>query len=514
MIEKKKLKIQFIISKIIDSAYYIQIEQKKENESNIIEEIGNNKDNEIKDNLKLKKNNEKNDNIETETNKYNKVNDNLNLEKNNENEKNDNTEIEIETNNDKEVTEKIQLEKDNYNEINDNIDIERYNGNSKNDNTQIDKNNIREKKIHQSVSQTTDENISNSEPSINKQNNGKELLINSKNSQNYENLFENVKISVDSSSSMLTCQQNDRIIIQNHYSILKFIEILDNNQNKKKELNTADFITQVENYFISGGTNQYLNLFNNNYFKEKQINNLEEWKWVYNIFSSSKKTKKESSIEIRGCSKNTIFSFTINYFKKPSESLRIKSSPKTTFLIEGNNNEVFCCKEDQLTIYTDFESIIIKGQDTNIEEYKDKLLKSAIKISNSLIFKSNKIVSKGEDRLFFFGLTSKKGFKTNIDNLNYSFIYSPNGLTFIELDEQIKNDLKEKIRLSTFENNPNINISKNKSKNGVLLCACKKYLKSQINGILLILFEDNKNISNNCNFIDFKFKCTNDNRIS
>ena len=80
-----------------------------------------------------------------------------------------------------------------------------------------------------------------------------------------------------------------------------------------------------------------------------------------------------------------------------------------------------------------------------------------------LIFKSNKIVSKGEDKLTFFNYKTKK--EIIYDIKDYSFVFSSNGLTTISI-----NNNKE-----------------------ILLCACKKYLKHQKNGILLVNIEKKNN---------------------
>ena len=121
---------------------------------------------------------------------------------------------------------------------------------------------------------------------------------------------------------------------------------------------------------------------------------------------------------------------------------------------------------------------MIKNEYIIISKFNNKLTKSAIKINNIIIFKSNKVVSKGQDKLTFFDLNSKQIFTTNIDKQKYSFVYSQNGLTLM-------------------------------NNNKILLCACKKYLKFQKNGILLLSFKDDKNINNNCDIIDYKFYCTN-----
>ena len=103
--------------------------------------------------------------------------------------------------------------------------------------------------------------------------------------------------------------------------------------------------------------------------------------------------------------------------------------------------------------------------------YEDILMKSAIKINDSLlVFKSNKIVSKGMSQLFLYNFRIKKYIpdfiqKGKEDKEEYSFLYSPLGQTSI-------------IHISNDE--------KNDTENKILLFACKKYIKSQKNGIFVL----------------------------
>ena len=82
-----------------------------------------------------------------------------------------------------------------------------------------------------------------------------------------------------------------------------------------------------------------------------------------------------------------------------------------------------------------------------------------------LVIKSNKIVSKGKDTLIFFNRASKKEIDIKL-NGNYSFTYTANGLAVMPIEREREN---EKIY-----------------PHKILLCACKKYIKGQKNGILLV----------------------------
>lgn len=109
-----------------------------------------------------------------------------------------------------------------------------------------------------------------------------------------------------------------------------------------------------------------------------------------------------------------------------------------------------------------------------IDDFNGKLTKSAVKIVNKILFKSNKVVSNGQDKLIVFDLCIKKVISSNIDNTQYSFIYSAGGLTCMNVER-------------------------------VLLCACKKYLRQQKNGILLLHFQNDKYKDNICENIKYKF---------
>ena len=259
-----------------------------------------------------------------------------------------------------------------------------------------------------------------------------------------------------------------------NYEIMKYVEIIGScqNQNSIKKVNTADFITQIDNYFVGGGKSEKLFIFNDTFEKEREINA----KWIYNIFYLPKSNDfKKMAI---CCTKNSIISFQIDNKK---ENIIRKEAEKNNFILYSNN-EIFCCKENGLKSYTDIESKIIKSSDKEINFFKNKLIKSGIKVNNTIIFKSNKIVSNGEDKLFFLDINSNQIFTTNI-NKEYSFIYFANGLTLIPKKEKMP-------------------------KNRILLCACKKYLRFQKNGILLLNFKDDNYIDNLSSPID-PFYCTN-----
>ena len=102
--------------------------------------------------------------------------------------------------------------------------------------------------------------------------------------------------------------------------------------------------------------------------------------------------------------------------------------------------------------------------------YYNLFIKGIIKINEYLLlFKSNKIASKGKDELLFYNIVLNKEIDNNIKN-EYSFLFSPNGLIIFPPQDKIVN---------------------HEYKNYLILCACKKYLKNQKNGILVVNIENN-----------------------
>jgi WD40 repeat protein len=129
-------------------------------------------------------------------------------------------------------------------------------------------------------------------------------------------------------------------------------------------------------------------------------------------------------------------------------------------------NEYYYCCNDGIKLADDISNNILNNKRYIITE---KLLKSGIEILDEvLIFKSNKIVSNGVDKLLFFDIKKRKEIETDFKKKEYySCVYSPNGLTIISVVDKKKDDNKE--------------INKE-----ILLCACKRYLNNQKNGILLV----------------------------
>ena len=281
---------------------------------------------------------------------------------------------------------------------------------------------------------------------------------NQKSNSKYSNIFNNIKI------------------IGNH---------LDNSENKnetKKVKYTAEFITEINKNFISGGTDNNLIIYDSSYNNKIAIKKDD---WIYNVVELNNKNKYLLNFLYSSKKGINLIKIGISYkLEKNKEKLNIEKY-NSNYLIDISkptdieNNNYFLCRENQITFLVDIFSKTVPEKENNIND--NILMKSGIKISdNMLVCKSNKVVSKGEDKLIFINFLSQTIIKIIKD---YSFTYTTNGITIIS------------------QNNKN----KKNDNNKILLFACKKYLKNQKNGILLLNIKEIKNKNKNKEYTFHKF---------
>ena len=211
-----------------------------------------------------------------------------------------------------------------------------------------------------------------------------------------------------------------------------------------------EFIKEINNkYIISGGSDKSLLIYDNNFklfyeFKKKE--------WIYNAFDLEKNPIKGTEIII--CCKDDISIFQIdndNSFKNTKTEMQ---NYNCLNVIEFKNYEHLLLTNKGVEMITNLNSKILSNRKVVLlnENYKGGILIN----EHEAVLTSNKILLNGQDKLIFYNILEKK-FKDPI--IGYSFINTVNGLTLIHKKE---NDSK------------------------ILLCACKKYLSGQKNGILML----------------------------
>ena len=282
------------------------------------------------------------------------------------------------------------------------------------------------------------------------------------------------------------------------YQILLFIKII-GNHNKRKRTFTAEYIKELKKSkrFISGGTDNSLKLYDAN-FKEDETNEVTEIdEWPYSLyvrkngdidfsqfivttnkeiylfslneqFEYSKwqlpNMKNNSSIEMKVKIKEKEKSFSRKRKKKKGNKEDKEEKIIDYYIVAGRKGVIFF--DTMFQNLSEEEKKEKEKNNFNIEE--EVTYRSIIQINeNEFAASSNAILSGGEDKLIIYDLSDKTIQKVI---KGYSFVTSDNGLYLLSQN--------------------------------ILLCACKKYLQNQKNGILLILLNNNDNSEAKSYFFD------------
>ena len=278
-----------------------------------------------------------------------------------------------------------------------------------------------------------------------------EILNNFLGKENYNE--SNILSKDDNNSSKPTINFDKK----EEHSYNQNFNILDMHKKVKSSKYTVEFIKQIGQFYIFGFSN-------NLYIYDEVTKNKKEIKrkWIYNIINT--KGNNEEKIEISICTRNSIESF--RYEKgEIGYSREIFKNLNSLFLMRRDNlNEYYICTIDNVILGIDEST----QKTYKIFEEEKLLTKSGIKVNESLMaFKSNKVASKGKDKIKIYNYKKKAKSEILSNDEEYSFVFGVNGLEIMD-----------------------IGVNNN---NKVLLCACKKYIKNQKNGILVVNFEGNKN---------------------
>ena len=268
----------------------------------------------------------------------------------------------------------------------------------------------------------------------------------------YEKSFEDAKAIEDKEFSFISQHSS---IISSDCEITKFIK-------KVKLEYKPEFIKELDNNeFIVGGKNNLNFLdekFNINYEK---IIRLEKDNIIYNICERAK-NEEDTDMKIIICSENETLLLT----QKGSKSNIKKILENSSFnCVEVKINNHIFCEDDGIAHYVNLFDMTDDSKDKKFSIDNKCSYRGLIVINEDIVaLTSNKILSKGEDKLIFYNIPTNLIYTNEI--YKYSFNTSPNGLTLIT---NTKNNLK------------------------ILLCACKKFISKQKNGILLVII-NGKNI--------------------
>lgn len=222
-----------------------------------------------------------------------------------------------------------------------------------------------------------------------------------------------------------------------------------------KHRNRAEFIRNInEDFYISGGGDKKLIIYDSKFEKYSEF---QTTNWICNFYYYEQTREKL----IIACSKKNYFKLKLqNNIKTISFSKEAKASGNNSYLnfIKLNNEKYLICGINNLEIVSSLFDEFIHSK--NIKLYNDSY-KGGLYLDDELVvLTSNSILMNGNDKLFFLNLRQK----LIMDEIKgYSFVTTVNGITRINKDENI-----------------------------LLLCACKKYLSNQKNGILLVTINKGK----------------------
>ena len=306
------------------------------------------------------------------------------------------------------------------------------------------------------------ENINNNLDNKQIQNNIKENdILNKKNNNNNkiiekeEKNNENVRSGYESTMSATNFFNVQNLEKADPDKIIEFIRIIG------KHNNSADYIIELsKNYYISGGSDNYLILYDSDYLEKTKIKDFNDW--VYKV--GEKKSSGKDDFKLFCVVNKTFDIVSLDKNLKPTFSQYQLQNKTIMNFIEMKENNFILSGIGGTSYYLDLFS------QKKMSEYKitDKYYIGGIRITDkTAAITSNCILPDGEDNLLIYHTKKKQSFSIN----NYSFIASVNGLALMPVEE-IKSNYK------------------------ILLCACKQYKKGQKNGILLVnpQLGDNKEI--------------------
>lgn len=244
-------------------------------------------------------------------------------------------------------------------------------------------------------------------------------------------------------------------------NILEFIKIIGQHEN------TAEYIKEIGNeFFISGGTDDKIIIYTSDFNKMKEKIFFD---WVYDILDLRNINK--NPIDIIVCTKVAFHLIRIN--ESRNKITCYDSIKGYSFCQQMNYGYYLICKKGASYLVSDLFSHIL--QIKSEIGFMNMIFNGGIIINDHYIaLTSNSIKQSGKNILILYNNLTKK---IVYEETGYSFLPSSNGLTVMS-----------------------------KNENKILLCACKKYLKYQKNGIFLvnINFDEERKININSLFYDTK----------
>ena len=288
-------------------------------------------------------------------------------------------------------------------------------------------------------------------------------FLNNNNLKNFQNKEKESQIFI----SEYECKYDN-----SNFEIIEFEQIIGNHGK------SAEFVKQIDNFYVSSGEDTNISIYDFNYKRQlrklikQSISSISE-------LSSTKTEEMKKDKNIIACTKDNLVTTTIN-----SNTFTIKSKKydqfhiPCNFILEVRKNNYIVCGNKGVYIYYDLFSKIVGTR--NIIILKEAYTGGIILSDDLFALTSNEIVKNGANKLIIYNIKSKK---IQFELKGYSFIPSCNGLSIMQREEPKT-------------------IKETKSYSKTLLCACKKIKTSQKNGILLVNINSENKINISSSFYD------------
>ena len=251
-------------------------------------------------------------------------------------------------------------------------------------------------------------------------------------------------------------------------SALSYLKIIGNHKTCAETVKESNY-----GYFYSYGERNII-LYDSNYKVLEDIRDMKKISNIYEINSSLNSEFLRKKIKLVNCSNGNIYLMTICTQELLSKLDKYKiPDVSACACIEMNTNNFLIFGDKGVYEINDLFS---KIKTPRFNTIVNKRYKGAVKITKNIIaISSNKYCKNGENKLIVYNSQTKKIIR---EIEGYSFACSKNGLAIMPKNEE------------------------DKMKNKILLCACKKYVPSEKNGILLINAEMGSNSEINEPFFD------------
>ena len=244
-----------------------------------------------------------------------------------------------------------------------------------------------------------------------------EILNNFLGKENYNE--SNILSKDDNNSSKPTINLDKK----EEHSCNQNFNILDMHKKEKSSKYTVEFIKQIGQFYIFGFSN-------NLYIYDEVTKNKKEIKrkWIYNIINT--KDNNEEKIEISICTRNSIESFRYEKGEICYSRLIFKNLNSLFLMRRDNLNEYYICTKDNVILGIDEST----EKTYKIFEEEKLLTKSGIKVNENLMaFKSNKVASKGKDKIKIYNYKNKTKSEILSNDEEYSFVFGVNGLEIMDI---------------------------------------------------------------------------------